>query len=184
MSQRKALLVLLVAVGLTFGFVGCKSKPVETAPAPAPVEKAVPPPPPPPAEVKEDVPEPIKIEQHVEPTIQELNAAGHLRTVYFDFDRYELSETTRATIRHNADWLRAHPGHNIVIEGHCDERGSIEYNLALGERRANATREFLASLGAGDTNVRIVTFGEERPAVQGSSESAWSKNRRAEFTFE
>ena len=124
------------------------------------------------------------IEQFTPPTIEALNAAGHLRTVYFDFDKHELSEPTRATLRQNADWLRTNPGNSIVIEGHCDERGSIEYNLALGERRANATREFLASLGAGDTNVRIVTFGEERPAIQGNSESAWAKNRRAEFTFE
>jgi peptidoglycan-associated lipoprotein len=184
MLQRKNILVLLLAVGLTFGFVGCKSKPVETVPTPAPVQEPTPEPTPPPVEVREDIPEPIKIEEAVEPTIQELNMAGHLKTVYFDFDKYELSETTRATIRHNADWLRVNPGHNLVIEGHCDDRGSIEYNLALGERRANATREFLASLGAGNTEVRIVTFGEERPAVQGSSESAWSKNRRAEFTFE
>jgi len=183
MSQRKAILVLLLAVGLMLGVNGCKSKPVETAPAPAPEPRAVEPEP----EVIEVEPEPerqIKIEEHTPPTVEALNAAGHLKTVYFDFDKYDLSESTRATLRQNADWLRANPGNSIVIEGHCDERGSIEYNLALGERRANATREFLASLGAGDTNVRIVTYGEERPAVQGTSESAWAKNRRAEFTFE
>jgi peptidoglycan-associated lipoprotein len=183
MSQRKTFLVLLLAVGLMLGVNGCKSKAVEIEPAPPPAPPAVEPEP----EVIEVEPEPepqIKIEEHVAPSITELNAAGHLRTVYFDFDRYELSESTRATIRQNADWLRANPGKSIVIEGHCDERGSIEYNLALGERRANATREFLASLGAGGTSVRIVTYGEERPAIQGPNESAWAKNRRAEFTFE
>jgi len=186
MSQRKAFLVLLLAVGLVFAFQGCKSQP-DIEPTPPPVEREAPPPPPPPpppTEVEDREPEPIKIEKHTPPSIQELNAAGHLKTVYFDFDKYDLSESTRATLRQNADWLRANPGHSIVIEGHCDERGSIEYNLALGERRANAAREFLASLGAGDTKIRIVTFGEERPAVQGSNESAWAKNRRAEFTFE
>ncbi len=184
MSQLKTILVLLLAVGLMFGVTGCKSKPVDTSP-PAPEPRAVEPDPEP--EVIEIEPEPepkVVIEEFIPPTIQALNAAGHLRTVYFDFDKYELSESTRATLRQNADWLRANPGNSIVIEGHCDERGSIEYNLALGERRANASREFLASLGAGDTEIRIVTFGEERPAMQGNGESAWAKNRRAEFTFE
>ncbi len=184
MSQRKTILVLLLAVGLMFGVTGCKSKPVDTSP-PAPEPRAVEPDPEPEVIEIEPVPEPeVVIEEFIPPTIQALNAAGHLRTVYFDFDKYELSESTRATLRQNADWLRANPGNSIVIEGHCDERGSIEYNLALGERRANATREFLASLGAGDTGIRIVTFGEERPAMQGNGESAWAKNRRAEFMFE
>ncbi len=183
MSQRKSILVLLLAVAMIVGFPACKSKPIEETPPPVERE-APPPPPPPPTEVEDKDPEPIKIEEYTPPTIQELNAAGHLRTVYFDFDKYDLTETTRATIRQNADWLRANPGHSIVIEGHCDERGSIEYNLALGEKRANATREFLNSLGAGDTNIRIVTFGEERPADPASNEAAWAKNRRAEFKFE
>jgi len=184
MSQRKAILVLLLAVGLMFGVSGCKTKEIETAPPP--VERAVVPAPEPEVVEVEPPPvdKPIDITPAPAPTIDQLNMAGHLKTVYFDFDKYELSESTRATLRQNADWLRTNPGHDIVIEGHCDERGSIEYNLALGERRANATREFLGSLGAGDTNVRIVTFGEERPAVNGSSESAWAKNRRAEFKFE
>jgi len=183
MSQRKTLLVLLLAIGLVVTVGGCKTKELETEPvAPPPVIEPEPEP-----EVIEVEPEPepeIVIERHVAPTVMELNAGGWLKTVYFDFDKYELSESTRATLRQNADWLRVNPGNSIVIEGHCDERGSIEYNLALGERRANATREFLASLGAGDTDVRIVTYGEERPAVQGNNESAWAKNRRAEFKFE
>ncbi len=184
MSQRKAILVLLLAVGLMFGVSGCKSKPVETVPTP-PAPPVIEPEPEPEIVEVEPEPEPeVVIEPFTPPTIEALNAAGHLKTVYFDFDKYDLSESTRATLRQNADWLRANPGHSIVIEGHCDERGSIEYNLALGERRANATREFLASLGAGDTEVRIVTYGEERPAVKGNNESAWAKNRRAEFKFE
>ena len=183
MSQQKTFLVLLLAVGLMFGVGGCKSKPVDVAPPPTP--RVVEPEPEPEVIEVEPEPEPeIIIEKHVPATISELNAAGWLKTVYFDFDKYDLSESTRATLRQNADWLRVNPGSSIVIEGHCDERGSIEYNLALGERRANATREFLASLGAGDTEVRIVTYGEERPAVQASNESSWAKNRRAEFKFE
>jgi peptidoglycan-associated lipoprotein len=184
MSQSKSILVLLLAVGLMFAVGACK-KPTPIEPvAPPPVEEKAPPPPPPPVEVKEEEPPPIVIEEHKEPSITELNAQGILKTIYFDLDKYDLTETTRATLRQNADWLRANAGHDIVIEGHCDERGSIEYNLALGERRANAARDFLASLGLGSTNVRIVSFGEERPAVDGHHEGAWSKNRRGEFIFE
>ena len=185
MSQRKTFLVLLLVAGLSLAIGACKTKDLETQPVvPAPVADEKEPPAPPPVEVEEKTPPPMVIEKIADPTVDELNDSDLLRTVYFDFDKYELSETTRATIRLNADWLRVNPGHHIVIEGHCDERGSIEYNLALGERRANATREFLASLGAGDTDIRIVTYGEERPAVQGSNDSAWAKNRRAEFKFE
>ncbi len=185
MSQRKTFLVLLLVAGISVALGGCKTKELETQPvAPAPVVKPDPPPPPPPVEVEDKTPPPMVIETATDPTVDQLNDMDLLKTVYFDFDKYDLSDTTRATIRLNADWLRANPGHNLVIEGHCDERGSIEYNLALGERRANATREFLASLGAGDTDVRIVTYGEERPAVRGSNDSAWAKNRRAEFKFE
>jgi len=186
MSQRKAVLVLLLAVGLTFAVAGCKSKAPAIDPVVPPTEEraAPPPPPPPPVEVKADEPPPIKIEEHKELSIVELNAQGILKTIYFDLDKYDLTETTRATLRQNADWMRGNPGHNIVIEGHCDERGSIEYNLALGERRANAARDYLTSLGIGNTKVRIVSFGEERPAVAGRHEAAWSKNRRGEFIFE
>lgn len=185
MSQRKTFLVLLLVAGLSVAIGGCKTKELETAPVtPPPVAEEKEPPPPPPVEVEDKEPPPMVIEKADDPTVDELNDRNLLKTVYFDFDKYDLSETTRATIRLNADWLRANPGYSIVIEGHCDERGSIEYNLALGERRANATREFLASLGAGDTDVRIVTYGEERPAIPESNESAWAKNRRAEFTFE
>jgi peptidoglycan-associated lipoprotein len=186
MSQRNALLALLLVVGLVFAAGACRGgKDLDTEPAP--------PPPPPPVEERQPEPrevepppveKPIEIAPQREPSIDELNAQGLLKTVYFDFDKYDLTTTTRATLRMNADWLRANPGYRVVIEGHCDERGTIEYNLALGEKRANATREFLASLGVDTSALRIVSYGEERPAVDGRGEFAWSKNRRAEFVIE
>ena len=104
------------------------------------------------------------------------------QTVYFDYDRAEIREDARPALRNNADKLNAGNLGVVTVEGHCDERGSTEYNLALGERRANAVKRYLVDLGVPGSNLRTVSFGEERPAVQGHDESAWRYNRRADFT--
>ena len=104
------------------------------------------------------------------------------QTVYFDYDRAEVREDARPALRSNADKLNAGNLGTVTVEGHCDERGSTEYNLALGERRANAVKRYLVDLGVPSNNLRTVSFGEERPAVQGHDESAWRYNRRADFT--
>ena len=104
------------------------------------------------------------------------------QTVYFDYDRSEIREDARAALRQNADKLNAGNLGTVTVEGHCDERGSTEYNLALGERRANAVKRYLVDLGVPSNNLRTVSFGEERAAVQGHDESAWRYNRRADFT--
>lgn len=104
-----------------------------------------------------------------------------LNRIYFGFDQFTISDEARATLANNAEYLKANPGLNIRIEGHCDERGSDEYNLALGERRANAAKSYLVSLGIAPNRLNIISFGEEMPLTVGSDESAWSQNRRAEF---
>jgi len=104
-----------------------------------------------------------------------------LEKIYFDFDRSELKPEARATLKRKADWLRANPAFFVRIEGHCDERGTNEYNLALGERRAGAAKKFLTALGISDKRLRTISFGEEKPADPGHNESAWSLNRRDEF---
>jgi peptidoglycan-associated lipoprotein len=104
------------------------------------------------------------------------------QTVYFDYDRSDIREDARAGLRANADKLNAGNLGVVTVEGHCDERGSTEYNLALGERRANAVKRYLVDLGVPSSNLRTVSFGEERAAVQGHDESAWRYNRRADFT--
>ena len=106
------------------------------------------------------------------------------RTVYFDYDKSDLTDDTRNTIRGNADWLKQNAKWKVVIEGHTDERGTIEYNLALGQRRADAVRDYMTSLGLAATRLRTVSYGEERPAQAGTGETAWGKNRRAEFKVE
>jgi peptidoglycan-associated lipoprotein len=107
-----------------------------------------------------------------------------LRTIYFGYDSDQLSGESRDTLRANADWLKSHRDVKVVIEGHCDERGTIEYNLALGEKRASAAREHLATLGVERLRIRVLTYGEERPAEPGHGEPAWAKNRRAQFMVE
>lgn len=106
---------------------------------------------------------------------------GLLGDVYFDFDKADLSEESRSRLARNADWLRSHPEFEVRIEGHCDERGTNEYNLALGERRAAAAREYLASLGVSARNLTTLSYGEERPQCVESSEGCWGRNRRAHF---
>ena len=107
-------------------------------------------------------------------------------TVYFDFDSYEIRSDARPALRENADAIGqgAAGSSRITIEGHCDERGSSEYNLALGERRANAVKRYLVDLGVPSSRLHTVSFGEDRPAVTGHDESAWRYNRRAEFSME
>ncbi|HEY7471442.1 MAG TPA: peptidoglycan-associated lipoprotein Pal [Gemmatimonadota bacterium] len=101
--------------------------------------------------------------------------------IYFDFDRSDLREDARQTLQAKAEALRQFPDIRIRIEGHCDERGTVEYNLALGERRADAARAYLVDLGIDPDRMTTISYGEERPAVEGQNEGAWSQNRRDEF---
>lgn len=101
--------------------------------------------------------------------------------VYFDFDRSDLRPEARETLNRKAQILRDYPDIRVRIEGHCDERGTVEYNLALGERRAESARQYLIDLGIDPDRLTTVSYGEERPAVEGRNEAAWALNRRAEF---
>ena len=107
-----------------------------------------------------------------------IEAAGS-DTILFAFDSYGLEEGARQTLGGQAEWLARNPGVRVSIEGHADERGTREYNLALGERRANAAKNFLAAQGVSADRMSIISYGKERPAVDGSNEEAWAKNRRA-----
>ena len=101
--------------------------------------------------------------------------------IHFDYDKSYIREDDRATLREVADYLKANPAASILIEGHCDERGTAEYNIALGERRAESTKSYLVSLGVKPGALSTVSFGEEKPLDPGHSEAAWAKNRRAHF---
>ena len=98
--------------------------------------------------------------------------------VYFETDKHNISSSSAFTLESQANWLKSTPGFQLLIEGHCDERGTREYNLALGERRGNAVKEFLASLGVDPGRLTVISYGKERPAAEGSTSESWSENRR------
>ena len=104
-----------------------------------------------------------------------------LETVYFAYNSYEIAERERRTLLANAEFLKRNPGLSVLVEGHCDERGTEQYNQALGENRALAIREYLIQLGVRSNRIKVVSYGELLPAVEGHNESAWRFNRRAEF---
>lgn len=109
------------------------------------------------------------------------NKAGGLQTVFFAFDSSSLDSAAKSTMQTNADFLKANAKVDIQVEGHCDERGGRQYNLALGERRAKAIRDYLVALGVESKRVSTISYGNERPVSEGHDESGWSKNRRANF---
>jgi peptidoglycan-associated lipoprotein len=98
--------------------------------------------------------------------------------VFFDYDRYTLTPEARATLDRQSEWMKKYPNVTVTVEGHSDERGTREYNLALGERRANSVKNYLQAHGIQNARLRSISYGKERPAVVGSDESAWAQNRR------
>jgi len=160
----------------------CKKKPPQTtegaksaeAPTSAPPTEVAPPPRPAPAPVESSP---------LSKSLEELNRAGYLKDAFFDYDKADLREDARAALSADADWLKKYGSTQVLIEGHCDERGTSEYNLALGDRRANAAKEYLASLGIDGARIKTVSYGKERPFCTQSSEDCWQQNRRAHFVF-
>jgi peptidoglycan-associated lipoprotein len=172
---------LVISLGLMLP--ACSSQePPATEPAPAPEPEA---PEPAPAPRQTEAPEAGEWEAaEPSPSVlspEQLNRMGVLRTIYFDYDKSEIRADQRPTLQANAQWLRENPTATILVEGNCDERGTREYNIALGNRRATATMEYLVSLGVEAGRIEIISYGEERPVAQGSNESAWARNRRADF---
>lgn len=104
-----------------------------------------------------------------------------LRTVYFDYDSAQLTDDFKEVLRQNAQWMREHPQIEVQVQGHCDERGTVEYNFNLGQRRAEAVKSFLVNLGVTADRVHTISYGEERPSVEGHNEETWRLNRRVEF---
>ena len=105
-----------------------------------------------------------------------------MATVYFGYNSNEIDDASKATLQANAAWLKANPKYLVEVGGHCDERGSIGYNIALGDRRASAVKEYLIGLGVNGASLVAISYGEEQPLDLSHNESAWSKNRRAQFT--
>lgn len=109
------------------------------------------------------------------------SSSSGLRSVYYDYDQSLIRSDSAVILDGNSAWLKANPSKNVTIEGHCDDRGSNEYNLALGQRRADGSRDYLGNLGVSTTRTRTVSYGEEKPVCYEQDESCWWKNRRADF---
>jgi peptidoglycan-associated lipoprotein len=189
MSKKKIAFILCLALTLVLFAPACKKKKAgDTVPDPDAQQQVQTPEP--------EEPEPTPSEEIIdfnsaEPDVREIdesaaaiNQRGELKTIYFGYDKDELTDAARATLRQNANWLKANPQWSVVLQGHCDERGTIEYNLALGQRRANSVRSYMVSLGVDASRIRTVSYGEERPVDRGHNEAAWAKNRRAETQVE
>ena len=107
-----------------------------------------------------------------------------LEDIYFEFDKSTLTREAQEALNKKAQWLKTHRDVRVIIEGHCDERGTNEYNLALGDRRAASTKAFLVDLGISPSRLNTISYGEERPLIGGNDEDSWAKNRRAHFAVE
>lgn len=166
--MNKPILIGMTAIALTLGACGRKVPPAEIPP----VEQ--------PAPVDPNSTDPNSLEVVELPALQaDLVAKAGSDTIYFGTDLYSLDEGSRATLAAQARWLLANPNVRASLEGHADERGTREYNQALGERRANATRDFLLSQGVPAARMTVTSWGKERPVAPGSNEEAWAQNRRA-----
>ncbi|HVR28161.1 MAG TPA: peptidoglycan-associated lipoprotein Pal [Thermoanaerobaculia bacterium] len=184
-SRSFLLFAVLAALALASGACGPKASP--DIPADALTDTSAPAP----RDTAEDVgdaarsrtddPTPSPLDADIKDADDHARSTGLIGDVYFDFDRYNLKPEARERLSKNADFLKQNPGFLVTIEGHCDERGTNDYNIALGDRRANSAKEYLVTLGIPAARLRTVSYGEERPVCTESNESCWWRNRRAEF---
>jgi peptidoglycan-associated lipoprotein len=192
--MRKKIIATMVALCVgAFLAGGCAKKEIVKSEEPAPsVQKQAPPPESKPETKPQQKVEPMPETPTREAVIQPEPAKevapsaelqGELQKIYFNFDSADLSQESRDVLSKNAEAMSKNPSIKVRIEGNCDERGSDEYNLALGERRAKAARDYLVKLGVSSGRLSVISYGEEKPVDPGHDEAAWSKNRRDEFVI-
>jgi peptidoglycan-associated lipoprotein len=169
-----------VVLSTVLALAGCSSTTAKSElPSPAPAT--------PPAESKTEpapVPSTSSLEAFQRGESTATPASSPLKEVYFDFDRYDLRADARETLKANGDWLRANPSVVVEIEGHCDERGTNDYNMALGAKRAQAAMDYLKTLGVATNRLSTISFGEELPVCKEHTEECWAKNRRDRFIIQ
>jgi peptidoglycan-associated lipoprotein len=188
MTRVRAVLPI-VALAVALGVTACAKKVPPPAPAPPPPPPAAPapPPPPPPPPQRAAAPPPSnpgalsEEEIFARKSLEQLNAEHPLADVFFDLDMSEIRADARASLQKDSDWLKRWTSAQLTIEGHCDSRGSSEYNLALGSRRATAVKDYLVSLGVPASRMTIISKGKEQPFCNQDEESCWSQNRRGHF---
>jgi peptidoglycan-associated lipoprotein len=156
---------------------------VAAAPPPPPPAAPAPPPPPPPPPAPKPAPAPALTDEEVfqRKTLDQLNTERPLHDVFFDLDQADIRSDAQARLKANADWMRKWATTQVTLEGHADSRGSSEYNLALGTRRANSVKEYLVSLGIPANRVTIISKGKESPFCREENEGCWQQNRRGHF---
>jgi peptidoglycan-associated lipoprotein len=177
-----AAVVLMVAVAGAACHRNPKPQPPAPAPAPAPpATTPATPPPPPPAPAPAPAPAPTEDEIFRNKTLEQLNAEKPLSDVFFAYDSTDLSDESRGLLQKNVEWMKRWTTTKAMVEGHADSRGTNEYNLALGERRADAVRDYLVSLGLANDRLTIVSKGEEQPFCKEETEACWQQNRRGHF---
>jgi peptidoglycan-associated lipoprotein len=189
--MRARCLSVVTLVMLTLAVSGCHKNVPQVAaapPTPPPTAPAPPPPPPAPAPaaVVPAVPTPAGLtedEIFQRKTLDQLNAERPLSDVFFDYDMSEIRADARGPLQANADWMKRWTGTQVTLEGHADSRGSAEYNLALGSRRANNVKNYLVSLGVPTTRITIVSKGKEAPFCAEETEACWQQNRRGHFAI-
>ena len=178
---RRMAAILAAVIVISVGAAACGKKPALPAPAPPPPPAAAPaappaPPPPPPPATPPPPAAPTEEEIFSKTPLDVLQK--NLGTVFFDLDESTIRDDARGILQKNADWMKRWPSTRITIEGHCDERGSAEYNLGLGERRATAVRDYLVTLGIGADRIQVVSKGKESPVCTDKTEGCWQQNRR------
>ena len=185
-SRRVAGVIITVVLAVSVGACAKKKPPVARPipPPPPPASETAPPrPPAPPEPVRETPipPEPVTSDPLTATDIDQINKNSPFQPIFYGFDSAEIDPEAQKVLNANAEILRKYPSWVITIEGHSDERGTAEYNLALGERRAAAARTYLVSLGIPGDRLKTVSYGKEFPFDPGHDEAAWAKNRRAHF---
>jgi peptidoglycan-associated lipoprotein len=175
----------IVALCVTLTAAGCGKKQVAAAPPPppppaAPVTPPAPPPPPPPAPAPAP---PALTEDQIfaQKTLAQLNSERPLADIFFDYDMADIRADARPSLQANADWMKKWTSTQVTVEGHADSRGSSEYNLALGSRRAASAKEYLVSLGVPANRITVISKGKESPFCTEEGESCWQQNRRGHF---
>ncbi len=179
---RRLAYVFTLGIVLAIVAAGCHKKVPAPAPAPPPPPPAVtpaPPPPPPPPPAPAPAPRPLTEEEiFARKSVDQLNAERPMDDAYFDLDKSEIREDAKPKLQKDADWLKKWASVQVQVEGHCDSRGSAEYNLALGTRRASAVKDYLVNLGVPAGRVAVLSKGKEAPVCTDENESCWQQNRR------
>jgi len=189
MTLRRLASVLGLSLVLAVAAAGCHKKVPPPAPAPPPPPPPAapvtpPPPPPPPAPAPAPPPRPLTEEEiFARKSLADLNAERPLDDVLFDLDKSEIRDDAKPRLQKDADWLKKWTSTQVSVEGHCDSRGSAEYNLALGSRRATAVKEYLTNLGVPAGRLTVVSKGKEQPVCSEAAESCWQQNRRGHFVI-